>query len=345
MPSSPSPISSGSDVISSQVRYGQIKRKLGLDNWAGGGAKAKDIKDEDGGSNSAPHTPVPARTKKAAATPGTGAGIKKRASTSKRAANATPGSRSRKTKSQAVIKTEDQELDDMEDDEMIDLTTPTKKSGSSQVKAELGGTGSGANNYIQPVEFADFPTILPDMVLERQAILVNSNGTWTISPATVDIHTQWLARLPARIQSQFYTQTSSTSSNGTGGNDNGGNKSGAGASNFILDDEDEASAQLIREHFEAMNAADTGLLAGTGLPMQMPMPLDMDFMNMEYLAPAANGNGSNNANVPDQAGNIDLHSIPMHPSYLQQLERDAREQEARDSDALFDNLGGYYGDC
>ncbi len=300
---------------------------------------------------------MPARTKKAAATPGSGAGVKKRASTSKRATNAAPGSRSRKAKSQAIIKMEDQELDDMEDDEMIDLTTPTKKGGSSQVKAELGGgTGSGATNSILPIEFADFPAILPDMVLRRQAILVNNNGTWTISPATIDIHTQWLARLPARIQSEFYTQASSASSNDNCGNGNGSNnKSGTGANNFILDDDqndqDEASAQLIREHFDALNAANIGVLASTGLLMQMPMPLDIDFMNMGYPAPAANDHGSNNVNLPDQAGEIDqhgkvdLHSIPMHPSYLQQLEREAREQETRDSDALFDNLGGYYGEC
>ena len=293
---------------------------------------------------------MPARTKKAAATPGTGAGVKKRASTSKRATNAAPGSRSRKAKSQAVIKMEEQEHDDTEDDEMIDLTTPTKKGGSNQVMAGLGGgTGSGATNYILPTEFTDFPAILPDMVLERQAILVNNNGIWTITLATIDIHTQWLARLPARIQSQFYTQASSASSNDNGGNDNGGknNNSGTGANNFILEEEDEATAQLIREHFDVIGAANIDLLAGT-LPM---LPLDMDFMNVGYLAPVANDHGSNNVDAPDQAGefdpfgNIDLHSIPMHPSYLQQLDGEAREQEARDSDALFGSLDGFYGDC
>jgi len=311
--------SSNTNAIPSQVRYGQIKRKLGLDNWTS--AKAKDDDADDDG----PKTPSKSgRGKKAAATPstgGTGAGVKKRASTSKRSTvAASGGSRARKAKSQAIVKLEEQNQDDDEEDDDEDILpeTPTKKGGS----ANRGH--SSKNRYMVNIDYSNFPPVLPEMVLDRQAIFVNTNGTWTPSPVSADAHAQWLAGLPAHIQTQFYTQVAASGKNGafTHGNfinDEGDNEEAA------------ARAQLLGEQF---GGAATGQVGGTlpnaGMNMNMNMPVGVN-MGMGYAGAAANPGGHNGA----KAGKIDLHSIPMHPSYMEQMDREMREQEARDHATLF----------
>jgi hypothetical protein len=288
-----------------------------LDNWTGG--KAKDGKGEDAGDNGDPKTPATGRSKKTGATPstaGTGAGVKKRASTSKRTNTTTPGSRSRKVKSQALVKAEDEEQDDVEDDDMMGVDTPTKKGGASQVKAEFGKNGGNPANQFMPNDFTNFPAILPELVLERQAILVNLNGSWTLSPVTIDIHTQWLARLPAHIQSQFYTQATACSAR----------KANNISNSFVIDDDEgEATAQILGEFN----------VAALKMPQLPSLPGRMD-AGLDYFAPANNGNNTAAA----RAGQVDLNSIPMHPSYMDEVERETRDQEARDRDTLFGGCGG-----
>ncbi|KAL2149492.1 hypothetical protein VTH82DRAFT_8143 [Thermothelomyces myriococcoides] len=215
-----------------KVRYGQIKRKLGLDNWNNG--KAKGPKDEEViGDGVDAETPTSTRTKKSVTTPGTGAGVKKRASATKR----TPGSRSRKAKSEAIIKMEDDADQDTVDegdgdgggdnndhpdndgdehvrmDEMLETPTKKKTGGVGGKRTKAAGTGRKGNGTTAGPsvldEYASFPTVLPEPVIEREAILVNNNGVWTVSPAPIDVHAQWLARLPASLQTRFYLQAHS----------------------------------------------------------------------------------------------------------------------------------------
>ncbi|KAK4120800.1 hypothetical protein N657DRAFT_683287 [Parathielavia appendiculata] len=326
-----------------KVRYGQIKRKLGLDNWNAG--KAKDAKDEDAGDDGAPETPAAARIKKAAATPstgGTGAGVKKRANTGKRATNSTPGGRSRKAKSQALIKMEvgmDQDLNLEEDEDVLAIESPTKKSGS-RIKNEFGAVGHhlNVNN-----EFDTFPATLPDAVLERQAILVYVNGTWTTSPVPIEVHAQWLARLPAHIQTRFYTQASGANMSQPADNGNG--------NGFLANDDNDNNpnidaaalqAQLLNEHFGGPN-----MLSSMGMSMCMAGVEVGNYVSASATGVGqGHGNGDdngnrNNGNQAVAAAEVDLHSIPMHPGYMAQMEREAREQEARDHAMLFGNGSGF----
>ncbi|KAG7285094.1 hypothetical protein NEMBOFW57_009714 [Staphylotrichum longicolle] len=302
-----------------KVRYGQIKRKLGLETWnlpKGKDAKKGDADAEDDG----PKTPGSGRGKKTAATPssaGTGAGVKKRGSASKNsAAAASGGSRARKAKSDAIVKMEDlnQDEDDNDEEENEDEDmlpeTPTKKRGSAtRVKSEFGGNKSANNRPMATgIDYTNFPAVLPNMVLERKAIYVNLNGTWTLSPVSIQAHAQWVAGLPANIQTQFYAQVTAA------GGKNGHSK-------FIDEDDEEATAG------EQFNGAVPvgGALPGAG--MNMPMGMGMGYDG----AAAPNAGGYHGA----QTGKIDLHSIPMHPSYMAQMEKDLREQEERDHATLF----------
>lgn len=314
------------------MRYGQIKRKLGLDTW--NLAKPKDGNDENAGEDAAPETPTTTRAKKSVSTPGTGAGVKKRASTGKR--TATSGTaRGRKTpKSRALFKMDDDrdsnelanDLDMEENDNGMlgDPESPTRNikkqggGGAARIKPEFGSVNSTTNNnlnFIAP-EFADFPLIIPDVVLERKAILVSLSGAWTVSPAPLDVHAQWLARLPAHIQTQFYAQAQghSTVSASSGG--------------------DTAAAQLMHEAFEAQHPGNlalhhsTAVHGGASMGLPVSMAIDMGYMPAAGAGAAVgNGQGGN--------GEIDLHSIPMHPSYIRQLEQEQRDQEARDQETLF----------
>ncbi|KAK4043596.1 hypothetical protein C8A01DRAFT_12900 [Parachaetomium inaequale] len=332
-----------------KVRYGQIKRKLGLDNWTGGKPPVAKEPTKDDEAAGAPETPATNRTKKTAATPGTGSGVKKRASTTKRA-SATPGSRSRKAKSQALIKMEEdaEQANDQDEDElMLDQNqlpeTPTKKfkkggAAARRIKSEFGSESNAPNmNPGDDIanEFATFPAVLPESVIERRAILVDVSGTWTLAPATVDVHAQWLARLPAHVQTIFYGQAHSAAKNNNNaaarnGGDGVGNANANGNS-FILPEENmninDASAtsaqQFISEHFN--NATAGG--------MQLPTLADT-------MMPAM-GMG-----MGGEAGNVDLHSIPMHPAYFEQLqrEREERDQAERDQQLLFGGGHGGGGD-
>jgi hypothetical protein len=337
---------SDANILPPKVRYGQIKRKLGLDNWNVG--KPKD-KDEDTGDNGAPETPAAARTKKAAATPstgGTGAGVKKRGSTGKRATN-TSGSRSRKSKAQALVKMEEgidqaQHLDD--DEDMLALESPTKNP-VNRIKPKFGAVGHNTLNYSN--EYATFPSVLPDAVLERHAILVNVSGNWTLSPVPIEIHAQWLARLPAHIQTRFYTQAAAGNNNN---NNLGGHQtSGGDGSEFLVDDNDAnndaaaVNAQLLGEHFNGLPG-----MSNMGAMSMSMAGVDMGYLSAVGVGHHDNGNGAagggNSGGDHGNNGNqvtIDLHSIPMHPSYMAQLDREAREQEARDQAALFGDHGGY----
>ncbi|KAK3293293.1 uncharacterized protein B0H64DRAFT_444564 [Chaetomium fimeti] len=216
-----------------KVRYGQIKRKLDLDNWTPVKPPAKN-QNEDGG-DAAPVTPTTSRSKKTAATPGTGAGVKKRATPAKRP-TIPPGSRARKAKSLAIVKMEQDtdminrmfEEDNEEDMEMPE--TPTKKK---------KGTGNRAARP-EPVdnelaaaitdEFANFPAVMPDLVIQRQAVLVELDGVWTTTPSSAEVHTKWLSRLPAHIQSRFYSQANAVGDSSNAINDpaEDGNDAGNG---------------------------------------------------------------------------------------------------------------------
>ncbi|KAK4155226.1 hypothetical protein C8A00DRAFT_13716 [Chaetomidium leptoderma] len=335
-----------------KVRYGQIKRKLGLDNWTSG--KAKDSKDEEDGDGAGlPETPAGPRTKKSVTTPsgsGTNSGVKKRASVSK-----TPGSRSRKAKSQAIIKMEELEQDENDDavnndDEMIDFSTPSKKKNVTGLKTEFNTN----LNYTGP-DYSNFPASLPEVVLRREAILVNLSGTWTVSPAPIDVHSQWLAQLPAHIQTRFYSQAHGVARGAT----------------TDAEGENEVNAQLLGEPFNAAAVAATHFgngqqqqqlppMHGTNLPMPLGMAVEMGYLPAPTGGPAvaAVGNGSNgagNSNNDDNnitqalggggeitAAAAGLHSVPMHPMYREQmLERETREQEARDQAALFGGQDGF----
>ncbi|KAK4101001.1 hypothetical protein N658DRAFT_471917 [Parathielavia hyrcaniae] len=316
-----------------KVRYGQIKRKLGLDTWNAGKVKDSQAKDQDAGEDGAPETPAAGRTKKTAVTPstggtGTGAGVKKRASTGKRATNSTPGGRSRKAKSQATVKmgeSMDMDLTFEDGEDMVDDESPTKKSGN-RIKNEFGTVGHNLN---ASTDFDSFPAILPDAVVERKAILINVGGTWTTSPVPMEIHAQWLARLPAHIQTRFYTQAADVNSNGFLGDiddhDGGPNMDAAAV-----------QAQLLNEQF-----GDPGnMLNNMNMSMCMAGLEVGNYVNVS--APGAGGNGNHdNGNNNNNQAEIDLHSIPVHPGYMAQMERETLEQEARDHATLFGDGSGF----
>jgi hypothetical protein len=251
-----------------------------------------------------------------------------------------------------------QPLDDDDDEDMLALESPTKNP-ANRIKPEFGAVGHNTNNS----EYANFPSVLPDAVLERQAILVNVSGNWTLSPVPIEIHAQWLARLPAHIQTRFYTQAAGNNNgNNNLGQTSGGNGNGNG-NDFLVDDNDAdndevaVEAQLLNDHF--------GGRAGGGMQLSDmsnmgTLSMSMAGVNMGYLSAVGigqhgNGNGAAAAGAGDGRGDhgngtgnngnqatIDLHSIPMHPSYLAQMEREAREQEARDQAALFGDQSGFH---
>ncbi|KAL2018648.1 hypothetical protein VTK56DRAFT_551 [Thermocarpiscus australiensis] len=348
-----------------KVRYGQIKRKLGLDNYTNAKA-AKNVKDEDvaGGNDtglSMPETPATARSKKAAGTPSTpgaatGAGVKKRANSG--SAKRATGGRGRKPKAEEIIK-----MEDNDDNDLAIIDSPSIHGTASRIKRELnaGASEHDMNSYVEP-EFVNFPAVIPPMVLERQAVLVNFNGSWMVSPVSLDIHAQWLARLPAHIQTRFYTQAQAYGASRNGNNGNNGNTGNGSNNNSYIaaqDDDTAAQAQLLCENIHAQTSAQP--THGLPMPMSMPgngngnktknknklqfqlppipntnipMPIDMA-INMGYLpADAAAGNDNGNGN-----GHADLHSIPFHPGYVEQLQRE-REQEEQDKQELFGGGNG-----
>ncbi|KAH6621218.1 hypothetical protein B0J18DRAFT_411007 [Chaetomium sp. MPI-SDFR-AT-0129] len=229
-----------------KVRYGQVKRKLGLDSLTAANKGKSAIKDENAvGENGLPTTPSTARTKKTT-TPGTGAGVKKttgrvgsaaakRGTTTGAGTSAAGGRNARKAKSEAIVKMEEnseaaklsfdfEETDadadaevahgNHDDDDLLNAAagTPTKLKPKAQKRLTTTGPSTAATDTTSAkndnaLEYADFPTVLPEAVLERRAILVRGDdGKWTDSPADVEAHKDWLSRLPASAQAHFYTQ-------------------------------------------------------------------------------------------------------------------------------------------
>jgi hypothetical protein len=255
------------------------------------------------------------------------------------------------------------DYDEGEDELMMDQgllpETPTKKTGKKggaattrRIKSEFGNASESIApnnmNVTNPgdniaAEFATFPTVLPEAVIERRAILVDVSGTWTLAPASVDVHAQWLARLPAHVQTIFYGQAHSAAKNNkarNGGDGVAGNGNGNGNS-FILPEENmndaAASAQFLSEHFNAVTTAGG---------MQLPTLADtmMPTMGMSMSMGMGMGMGGGGG----EAGNVDLYSIPMHPAYFEQLqrerdEREAQDQAERDQQLLFGGGGGHGG--
>ena len=307
-----------------KVRYGQIKRKLGLDNWNAAN-KVKEAKDggdaagNNGGGPAVPQTPATTgRTRRTLATPSTpaastGAGVKKRggASTGRRTATtASSGGGRRKTRAQAAEAMEDgqgddggdDDDDDDDDDDLMLVDSPTPNTGArargaaaAAIKSEFGAASAGQ-------EFANFPEVLPAEVLERQAILINNAGRWTAVRVSSDIHVNWLSRLPGDLQARFYAQAHQANKNNNNKNKNNNNNT-----SYISIDSDDNEAGA--------------------MPMQVPADMAAQ---MGYAGAAAGASGHGNADHGQQ--HVDLHSIPMHPAYLERLQR---EQEARDSEVLF----------
>ncbi|KAH6622966.1 hypothetical protein F5144DRAFT_497678 [Chaetomium tenue] len=196
-----------------KVRYGQVKRKFGFENWVGGRPNPPKAQDE-GGDDTGPQTPTTSRSKKTATITGTGAGVKKRTASTKRG-TATPGtapsttlsSRTRKAKSQAILRIEKnanvlQQTAEEGEDEMESTSEPgTPETPTKTKRPRLNEPPAAITE-----EFADFPAVMPDLVIQRQAILVHLRGEWTVSPSPIEVHAQWLSRLPADIQSRFYSQ-------------------------------------------------------------------------------------------------------------------------------------------
>ncbi|KAK4133012.1 hypothetical protein BT67DRAFT_450695 [Trichocladium antarcticum] len=284
-----------------KVRYGQIKRKLGLDNWStpvkGKGTDSPGGPANEKNSSAMPETPSTARTKKTATAPGTptpatGAGVKKRGGTGKRATNPTAagrGGRKAKAKTQALIKQEEDN-----DDDMIIVDNP----------AQDNPLGAPIKS-----EYNDGPTAaLPLAVLQRRATLDHKNGAWVQSPVSVSQHSDWVARLPANIQASFYSQliahnAAANNSYGTNNNDE------------EEDDDDDVDVatqnQLLREHYDAQ-------FAHHGL---YPAAADMAFQG--------NGNGGDDE--------VDLHAVPMHPAYFERMEPAVADEAA--DEALFGRNG------
>jgi hypothetical protein len=299
-----------------------------------------------------PVTPSTGRTKKTAATPGTptaatGAGVKKRAS-GKRATNPSSGGRGRKPKSMAMVKLEE------DDDDMMIVENPAQDNAIGvPVKAEYN------NGAVSMEQYMNFPETLPLDVLKRQALLDYKNGEWVMSPVTEARHSDWLARLPGNIQASFYAQILAHNS--------------ATSNSYVNDNDDDATAkdQLAREAYETQlvqaraqaraHASVHGLYATAANGMQFPpaMPMStsmaaqMGYMptpvagagagagaavNTNHSGNNINGNNDASANTNNVNEDVDLHSVPMHPAYL---ERMRRENEARDKDMLF---GGNVGD-
>ncbi|GAB1313057.1 hypothetical protein MFIFM68171_03267 [Madurella fahalii] len=313
-----------------KVRYGQIKRKLGVDNWAANNSKAKE--DDAGGDAgpAIPSTPTPSRGKKAAAGPstptaGTGAGVKKRTSAS--AKRATNGSgRGRKAKVQLKEEEDEEDANMMDHDNSISPKNGNES--ESPIKIEAN---SNTNNHLAP-EFIDFPAQLDARVLERRAVLVKCGGAWMVTPVMPEIHAQWLARLPAQLQSQFYIQAEyhSQSKNNSGKSDSAG-----------------IHQQIMRESFEAAGPVNTQAavarnggvrpMSGTNIHIPMDTAIQTGYMPRDAAA-GSSGNNENSGNGYQQE-HIDLNSIPMHPAYLEQLQR---EQELRDQQELFGNDGSAF---
>ncbi|KAL2263267.1 hypothetical protein VTK26DRAFT_7532 [Humicola hyalothermophila] len=318
-----------------KVRYGQIKRKLGLDNWGATPHKTKEANDgntagsgEDGFP--VPDTPTPVRSKKVPSTPtaGTGAGVKKRAATTKRAANPNAGGRGRKAslKAQAAIKLEDDdEQDDDEDDDMVIIEKPNKV---KAVETEL-------NASIDTDMYANFPQRFPPEVLRRHAILVNEDGNWVVTATSPAAFADWLARLPANIQANFYAQEK-----------HNGSRLASNTNNHDLYEPGSAEAaiqeQLLRENLQAQRSTHgpkQALDYFNGNTTVSPAALN----SLDYPVDAASTLGY----LPNNANNnraVDLHSIPMHPDYAARLqlereqgerEQEEREHEKRDAQMLF----------
>ncbi|KAL2193507.1 hypothetical protein P885DRAFT_81165 [Corynascus similis CBS 632.67] len=335
-----------------KVRYGQIKRKLGLDNWSAG--KDKDSKDEEAADDDAKaKTPAATRTRRNTTTPGTGAGIKKRTSAIKR----TPGSRSRKAKPEAMIKIEDDvnqgTLDD-DEDELVSMDqevpeTPTKKKARGRVAAKANKLKHNNNEFMMGIldEFANFPNILPESVIEREAILVNNNGVWNLCPVPIDVHAQWLARLPASLQTRFYTQAHSTTSitdaaattiitpaahKSSQGNGNG--NSNTFDPDFILSEVTEEDERVAKGK---SNAAETEQQLASGILGMMPMGLSGGYVTLSYNNDNNNNNTGgtrNDANISVvNPHDVNLHSIPWHPNFF--AEQIERREEERDRAMLF----------
>lgn len=300
-----------------------------MDTWAANNARAREEDAGDNAGTAIPATPTAGRGKKAAAAPstptaGTGAGVKKRTSASaKRAANSS--GRGHKTKPQ--LKEEDEEDADVVGfDKSIG---PKNGNGSgNSIKTE---PNINTNNHLAP-EFIDFPAQLAPEVLERRAILVKYGGTWAVTPVMPEIHAQWLARLPAQLQSQFYIQVEHR------------------AQRMNNSEESDAAAihqQIKRESFEAAGSVDAqaaiphneGVYPTSGANIHMSMGTDVQMGYMPRDAAAAPSGSNKNGNNGYQQEHIDLNSIPMHPAYLEQMQR---EQELRDQQELFGNGGSAF---
>ncbi|KAK3903360.1 hypothetical protein C8A05DRAFT_32902 [Staphylotrichum tortipilum] len=319
-----------------KVRYGQIKRKLGLDTWTPTKPRATAATAatpaEDGGAPATPATPTPksSRSRKTAATPstpGTGAGVKKRgASATKRGTAATPSTgRGRKAKSQALLNLQEnpdaaplaeegEEEDDFDDasldNEMLtSLASPAPTANGRGrgrlTKPDLGPVNNNNNNIddnaneAHAADYALFPNPLPEMVMARKAVLVFFGGAWTLTPASEGAHARWLARLPANVQTVFYQQA----------HPNGGAEVGGGG--FVPPHDGPAST--------------TAAAGGGG---------DGETIGLGYLADNADANAAADgpAAAAGDASKKDGNGVALHPAYAEEMEM---EQEARDREALF----------
>ncbi|KAK3304400.1 uncharacterized protein B0T15DRAFT_512555 [Chaetomium strumarium] len=418
-----------------KVRYGQIKRKLNIDAWDLTKKKTNTPYEElDYGDG--PSTPTIGRTKNVPVTPRTGSSIKKRASAvSKRPGSGRAG---RQAKAEAIIKMEqaeqamgefeeyEDEIEEADDDELAMTEydeTPTKKSGglmgNKYIKREgaskpraaghathtLSRATTTAPNYgISNVSmYANFPSVIPDVVLERKAIMVNMAGHWIVSPSDCEAHGCWLARLPASIQSEYHAQSQRlaaravetfnaiNSLNPAAGNSddrpyspNPNHRHTVAAFQQYM--ADNGIPHYSNNHEKALGAPPLQQVQQVQHhPQQMFLPTGVVMQQMGLRAPTttpahhhghhcfaaadqqqvdlsafANEDGLPRGPFPDYDNNdnhndddVDLHSVPLHPSCVQQQqeeetpearearearERAEREQEELDARMLFEGI-------
>ncbi|KAJ4307042.1 hypothetical protein N0V88_000417 [Collariella sp. IMI 366227] len=268
-----------------KVRYGQIKRKLGLDTNTTP-SKAAQAKDDDAsganddagaGPSALPSTPTGTRLKKAA----TGAGVRKRANTGSTTAKRIAASTGRGRKTKAALAKLENEQEDTDnnnnnlinmdtfnttggDTAMPDFTTSPAKTTNKGKGLDItttiptGTTTTTSTSIPYLLEFNTFPLTIPTDVLERRAILIPINGDWIASPVPASIHASWIDNLPGEIQNRFFVQSQgrilpSTTFGGMG-SDMGGDMGcgmcgdmGGDMGGVVDEDANGAAAQLINE--------------------------------------------------------------------------------------------------
>ncbi|KAL2180000.1 uncharacterized protein P884DRAFT_275580 [Thermothelomyces heterothallicus CBS 202.75] len=261
--------------------------------------------------------------------------------------------------------TDDDDDDDNDDDgdehmltNQVPETPTKKKTGRVVGKRTKAGPGRKDNETTAgPAvmdEFVNFPAVLPESVIEREAILVNNNGVWTVSPVPIDVHAQWLARLPASLQTRFYLQAHSTTTAaptaGIAYSSHGNNVTGEGNTanaGFILphaiapagareNEEEEEEEEEEEVDDAANNTAAEHQERLSSLPGMEPMDLGGYDSAAAAAAAAAAVVGGCGGVGPDT---VDLHSIPWHPGFF--AEQMARRDEERDRAVLFGGGDGH----